>query len=170
MAMGDKNQHEWAWELHKQCDLLLHSRLSAYFVGQSFLVTSFVLAVANKCSFHPLVPPLISIVGFLTATMWLFVNAAMYRRLEALNQKYLLRPDAVNKSSAVKPVEDDDARKMREVFTFYNVESLQHGSKIIRFFLPIHIYKYFIPYFTPILFMTFWVSNVIIIYICYELF
>ncbi len=167
MAASDKDAHEWAWEFHKQCDSLLHSRLAAYFTGQSFLVTAFIVVVANIQKFHNLVPAAIAITGLLTAVLWLFVNAAMYSRLEAINQKYLFSKGHDDLQGKFRPIDDGTASVMREVFTFYISNSI--AKKIIWLFplpipIPLHIYKVFIPYTTPVLFITLWLFLAVIQY------
>lgn len=148
-----KSETEWAWEFHKQCDNLLHSRLAAYFTGQSFLVTAFVISKSNFMQFgHPTLIAL-CVVGFLTSLLWLFVNVSMYIRLEGLNRRYLFTdsPGGIGRQS------DPSRRIIQSVFTYYIDGSIKGRNLWIPMAVPVGIYKTFIPYFTPTLFVILWI-------------
>lgn len=156
MGASSKDEHEWAWELHKQCDILLHSRLTAYFIGHSFLISAFTAFSVSQNPKSYYFASVICAVGGITAIIWLFVNASMYARLEALNQKYLFRRDRNRPIGHFESIEDGEATKMRDVFTFYIYDSIV--TKNVPFTpIPIRFYKTFIPYVTPWIFIIVWV-------------
>lgn len=155
MSADSKDEHEWAWEFHKQCDILLHNRLTAYFIGHSFLISAYTSFITSKFDNRVIFAKIICIVGIATAIVWLFVNVAMYSRLEALNQKYLFRRDPNRKKGDFDSVADGAAGTMREVFSFYIRDSIVEKS--VPFTpIPIRHYKTFIPYVTPFLFIIVW--------------
>ncbi|WP_139226233.1 hypothetical protein [Falsiroseomonas stagni] len=161
MAADSKDEHEWAWEFHKQCDALLHSRLAAYFTGQSFLLTSFTLIIINPAHGPKILLYLVAILGLFTGIIWLFVNVAMFARLEALNEKYLFRKNEDRLRVKFKAIENDKAEKMRDVFTFYIRDSIQETNLWFPLPSPLRLYKYFIPYATPFLFVFLWAAILI---------
>src|SRR5579859_4182627 len=98
--------YKWAWEIHKDCDQLLHQRLAAFTAAQAMTLTSFtVLTVARfgvKAADN--IPPIrivlldvsrvfIALFGLLVAVFGWLVTYPMLKRLEAL--KEVLREDQI---------------------------------------------------------------------------
>jgi hypothetical protein len=133
---GTRTELEWAWEIHKNCDQLLHQRLAAFITAQAMTVAGFMTLTIAR--FQPGLSVeralwidggryALIIFGFVLALAAMAVSWPMYRRLQFLNNQYM--------------------RKL-EVFDQY----LNHINGPIRYAW----YRLIIPFWLPLVEMIFW--------------
>ena len=98
-------QRKWIWEIHKNCDQLLHQRLASFTAAQAMTLASFsVLTVARfnavgmpEGRLNLLDDARAWVVGFgifLAFVGW-FVTYPMFKRLMYLNQTFLFPGDTI---------------------------------------------------------------------------
>jgi hypothetical protein len=98
-------QRAWVWEIHKQCDQLLHQRLASFTAAQAMTLAAFTLLTVARFNADPVriaqerihlldISRLIVIVfgGFLAVASSL-VTYSMFRRLNYLNRRFLFRDE-----------------------------------------------------------------------------
>jgi hypothetical protein len=100
---GGKTELEWAWEIHKNCDHLLHQRLAAFTAAQAMTLAAFTLLTVARFNVDPDKIPiarinlleaarvLVLLLGLATALLGMFVAKPMFRRLEYLNDNFLYK-------------------------------------------------------------------------------
>ena len=96
------NRRSWIWEIHKNCDQLIHQRLAAFTAAQAMTFASFsVLTIARFNAAPTMASGRLSLLDwarvwvvlfgiFLAAVGWL-VTYPMFKRLNYLNQTFLFR-------------------------------------------------------------------------------
>ena len=96
------NRRSWIWEIHKNCDQLIHQRLAAFTAAQAMTLASFsVLTIARFNAAPTMASGRLSLLDwarvwvvlfgiFLAAVGWL-VTYPMFKRLNYLNQTFLFR-------------------------------------------------------------------------------
>jgi len=105
----DPIKRNWIWEIHKNCDALLHQRLAAFTTAQSMALASFTLLTvarfnADPCKISGWRIMLLDFSRFWIVLFGLFlsyatymVTAPMLMRLDYLNEKYFFPNDPVYK-------------------------------------------------------------------------
>jgi hypothetical protein len=97
-----KTEYEWAWELHKNCDNLLHQRLASFTAAQAMTLAAFTLLTVARFNASDKIPQgrldlletagmLVLFLGLITAIMGYLVTRPMFKRLEILNIEYLAK-------------------------------------------------------------------------------
>lgn len=88
-----------AWEIHQNADTLLHSRLSAFAIAQSFLVSGHVLSVNGMLlkanAYTIFVATSIAVLGAVSSLLFLMICTRLVMGLERLKKDYLLPNDIV---------------------------------------------------------------------------
>lgn len=133
-----------AWEIHKDSDALLHSRLASFASSQSFLVTGYVIAVANMetpTSYLSALSYMIASLGLLYAVIFLAVCSFLVSGLRRLKKKYL-RFDPVYYSYYSRVIRVDD---------FEGERRQSEGWK-----------QYAIPLFLPGLAALYWIAVIVL--------
>lgn len=97
-----KDQRQWIWEIHKNCDQLIHQRLASFTAAQAMTLASFGVLTVARFNAGEGIPPLrlelldearVWVIGFglfLAFVSW-FVIYPMFKRLKYLNDTYLFR-------------------------------------------------------------------------------
>jgi hypothetical protein len=145
---GSKTDFEWAWEFHKNCDQLLHQRLTAFTATQAMTLAAFtVLTIArfqtgvspDRLVYVDLGRYLIAIFGLAMAACGWLVTYPMYRRLQYLNTHYLAKENGVYKAY---------------------IETAVEGMKvpILKFDFPLRTYRRIIPIWLPLSEIVLWVG------------
>lgn len=90
---------ERAWEIHKNADALLHSRLSAFAIAQSFLVSGHVLSVNGLLvrlnHYDMFLAIAIAILGLVSSFLFIMICTRLVFGLERLKQDYLVPNDPI---------------------------------------------------------------------------
>jgi hypothetical protein len=148
-----KTDLEWAWEFHKNCDQLLHQRLTAFTNTQAMTLAAFTLLTIAR--FNTAVPAerigyfeagrvLIAVLGLIMALLGGLVTYPMYRRLQYLNTQFLI----------------DKLPGYRE----YVITSLDDMRlPLIRLKFPLRVYRSIIPIWLPLVEVAFWVILLILL-------
>lgn len=96
------DQLKWVWEVHKNCDQLIHQRLASFTAAQAMTLASFSVLTVARFNAGPTMPSgrlllldwarvWVVLFGiFLAAVSWL-VTYPMFKRLKYLNQTFLFR-------------------------------------------------------------------------------
>jgi hypothetical protein len=97
----DQKNTKRAWEIHQNADTLLHSRLSAFAIAQSFLVSGHVLSVngllIKATSYTIFLANAIAVLGVVSSVLFLMICSRLVMGLERLKKDYLLPNDPVYK-------------------------------------------------------------------------
>lgn len=146
-----KDERSWIWEIHKNCDQLIHQRLASFTAAQAMTLASFsVLTVAR---FNATGMPserlwlldyarvwVIAFGIFLAAVGWL-VTYPMFKRLKYLNQTFLFPKDKIY-------LDYFDCIKWKE-------KTWNCSTKKLTMF-PYPLYNKFIPLWLPVAEGLFW--------------
>jgi hypothetical protein len=102
MTMGseieaDERALSRAWEIHKDADAQLQSRLSSFATSQSFLVTGYIVSLDKAANgfghYMAWVSWLLAILGIAYAVSFLFVCNQLIGALDHIKREYLLPHD-----------------------------------------------------------------------------
>jgi hypothetical protein len=145
------DERKWIWEIHKNCDQLIHQRLASFTAAQAMTLASFsVLTVARfnaatgmaEGRLELLDKARVWVIGFgifLAAVGWL-VTYPMFKRLQYLNQNFLFRDKIyLNYFKCIESKESSWGTKAEKGTIF-----------------PYSLYKSFIPLWLPIAEGVFW--------------
>jgi hypothetical protein len=142
----DKDERKWVWEVHKNCDQLLHQRLASFTAAQAMTLASFsVLTVArfNAAAGMPegrleLLDKArvgIAFFGLFLAFVGWLVTYPMFKRLNYLNHSFLFRDKTYQ--------EYHDCIKWDE--DIWNSKTNQKAMFLLPFHKFFPLYKNFIP-------------------------
>jgi hypothetical protein len=102
-----KEQRGWIWEIHKNCDQLLHQRLASFTAAQAMTLASFTLLTVARFNADPqkiaierlwlldISRVCVIMFGVFLAIAGIFVTYQMLKRLRFLNEKYLFPGDPI---------------------------------------------------------------------------
>jgi len=133
------DNYKWMWEIHKNCDQLLHQRLAAFTAAQAMTLASFTVLTVARFQAQESMPPLrvhlldtsrilVALFGLLIAIFGWLVTYPMLARLQSLN-KYLTE-DPIYKYYI-------DAADKKLALPFLSVSfPLKHYRNVIPIWLP----------------------------------
>jgi hypothetical protein len=79
--------HGGAWEIHKDADSLLHSRVNSFFIAQTFFVPGFVLAFNSTSFGSSIVAVLISVIAIVICVETYRLNKSLIKGITMLKNK-----------------------------------------------------------------------------------
>lgn len=93
----DESALSRAWEIHKDADAQLQSRLSSFATSQSFLVTGYIISLDKAANgfghYMAWVSWLLAVLGIAYAVCFLFVCNQLIGALDHIKREYLLPHD-----------------------------------------------------------------------------
>jgi hypothetical protein len=102
-----KEQRNWIWEIHKNCDQLMHQRLASFMAAQAMTLALFTLLTVARFNADPtkFAPPRIvlldisrlgvTVFGVFLAVGGYLVTYPMRKRLQYLNDKFFFPKDKI---------------------------------------------------------------------------
>jgi hypothetical protein len=175
-AIGEQEKEERAkikiewrdiWEIHKQCDALLHSRLTAFTALQAFSIAAYIALTVAR--FSSSLPPEradyveygrfgLILFGMLTALFGWMVTFPMLVRIRFLNGEYLCNEKLFQQEAAAYTRYMYESLEDRRYNTlFYNRESTSATPKLGRARIWPR-YTSVIPVFLPAVEMLLWLA------------
>jgi hypothetical protein len=107
LVLFAKEQRNWVWEIHKNCDQLLHQRLASFTAAQAMTLASFTLLTVARFNADPgkIAPSRIllldisrvgvTLFGVFLAVTGYLVTYPMVKRLKYLNDKFFFPNDKI---------------------------------------------------------------------------
>ena len=143
--------YKWVWEIHKNCDQLLHQRLAAFTAAQAMTLAAFTLLtiarfkidedMVQRIPFLESSRFLVALFGLLVAVCGWLVTYPMYYRIQHLNQH--LATDSIYKEYL--DVVDKDVK-----------------VPFIRIDFPLKLYREVIPIWLPVFELGLWIGLIVL--------
>lgn len=159
-------EYKWAWEIHKNCDQLLHQRLASFTAAQAMTLAAFTLLTVARFNAAANIPVtrlvlldcsrlFIVAFGLILALFAWFVTLPMLRRLLFLNEYILKRDDLYRRY--IDFIDNPFSLFDREVSIAPDGSPVLPGLKPWDLRFPLTFYRNIIPMWLPLTEVTVWI-------------